>query len=78
MNTYKFTNQKNQKETFINGDKCSKIGSYYKVFIYGRAEEIGSFYHDTYLMEELPYDSSKDTVDYFDFGPMTFYDDIID
>lgn len=74
MNTFKFINQKNGKETFVNADKCSKIGTYYKVFIKGR--EIGSFYCDVYSLEVLPYDEGKDTVDYFNFGPITsFYDD---
>ena len=75
MKTFKFTNIKNGKETRLNGDKCSRIGTYYKVFVFGRKEEVGSFYMDSYLMEELPYDPSSDTVEYFDFGPMNLYFD---
>jgi hypothetical protein len=67
MKTFKFINKKNNKITFINGENCSAINNYYKVFIKG--EEIGSFYKDTYELEILPYDKNLDTVDYFDHEP---------
>lgn len=73
LNTFKFINQKNGKETLVNGSKCSLIGSYFKVYIVGRAEPVGSFYKETHEMQVLPYDPNADTVEYFDFGPMEFY-----